>query len=243
MTLTVTDNGTPALSNTATTTATISAANQNVAARVFRLKTSPIQVQGANGTHCFQIEPIAGDFALANVDLTSIIMIYGTAQAPAITGKTVINSDSDHNGIQELQACWRASTMAPLFAAFPLGNTTVTVTVEGNLLTGGKFSGTVTFRVKKDEDGEHVAIAPNPLNPVSKLSFTTLKPGSVKVEMFDAQGRLVRTILNESLLAAGYHEATIDGRGQRGEKLASGVYFVRGATADRTFRISLTILK
>ena len=56
------------------------------------------------------------------------------------------------------------------------------------------------------------------------------------MELFDIQGRLVRTIVNESFVPAGAHEATIDGRGQRGEKLASGVYFVRGTTADGVFK-------
>jgi hypothetical protein len=42
---------------------------------------------------------------------------------------------------------------------------------------------------------------------------------------------------------AGVHEFTVDGRGQSGEKLASGVYFVRGETVDGTFKNTITILK
>ena len=44
-------------------------------------------------------------------------------------------------------------------------------------------------------------------------------------------------------MAAGSHEMMVDGRGQSGEKLASGVYFIRGVTADGTFKNTITILK
>jgi len=61
--------------------------------------------------------------------------------------------------------------------------------------------------------------------------------------MFDLQGRLVRTIQSTTYMMTGDHELTIDGRGQSGEKLASGVYFIRGETADGTFKNAITILK
>jgi len=44
-------------------------------------------------------------------------------------------------------------------------------------------------------------------------------------------------------MAAGSHELMIDGRGQAGEKLASGVYFIRGETPDGIFKNAITILK
>jgi len=48
------------------------------------------------------------------------------------------------------------------------------------------------------------SISPNPLNPAAKLSFATTKPGAVKVQMFDVNGRLLRTIAEELNAAAGY---------------------------------------
>jgi flagellar hook assembly protein FlgD len=65
----------------------------------------------------------------------------------------------------------------------------------------------------------------------------------VKVDMFDLQGRLVRTNQSATYMNAGVHEMTVDGRGQSGEKLASGVYFIRGETAEGTFKNTITILK
>jgi len=86
------------------------------------------------------------------------------------------------------------------------------------------------------------SVLPNPLNPEATLALTTSKPGTVKVEMFDAKGSLVRMIIG-SLMAAGSHKVKIDGRDESGETLAPGVYFVRGTTADGDFKNTVTILK
>jgi len=98
-----------------------------------------------------------------------------------------------------------------------------------------------------EPDGSFTALAasvsPNPLNTEAVLTFTTSKPGHVKVEMFDVKGGLVRMVIGSPLIAAGSHRMTIDGRGENGEKLAPGVYCVRGTTADGTFKNTITILK
>jgi len=44
-------------------------------------------------------------------------------------------------------------------------------------------------------------------------------------------------------MAAGTHEAKIDGRGDRGERLPSGVYYIRGTSSEGAFKHLVTILK
>ena len=87
------------------------------------------------------------------------------------------------------------------------------------------------------------SVSPNPLNPEATLTFTTSKPGNVKVEIFDLHGRRVRTNLGSAFMAAGSHDLKIDGRGESGEKLVPGVYLVRGTTVDGSFKNTITILK
>jgi hypothetical protein len=209
---------------------------------------------GGNGTirlaagkpkSCFQIEPVGGDYLNSDVNLPSITATYGTATISVDPARTELNSDKDANGIQEITACFTKAQLRILFAGLPSGHNLVTVTIEGDLTTGARFRGTVQVDVVSNGSftASAASVSPNPLNPASTLYFATSKPGTVKVEMFDLQGRLVRTIVTETFMGAGDHEARIDGRGQRGEKLASGVYFVRGVTADGIFKTSLTILK
>ena len=49
---------------------------------------------------------------------------------------------------------------------------------------------------------------------------------SVELRLYDVQGRLVRTLVDE-VRAAGANEARWDGRNEGGRRAASGVYFCR----------------
>jgi PKD repeat protein len=241
--LTVTDNGTPVMSDTKCTTATI---GSELPARIF--EGSPgfvIKPNSGKPRYCYQVEPVNGSYNNTDVILESVVMKYGTRQISAEAGKTRIDSDRNQNGIQEITVCFTKANIQFLFAGLPDGDNPVTVAIEGNLTTGGRFRGTFDTFVRGPVGGSALtaSVSPNPLNPSAKLLFATSKPGTAKVEMFDAQGRLVRTILSPTFMAAGAHELTIDGRGQRGEKLASGIYFVRGVTADGTFKNTVSILK
>jgi flagellar hook assembly protein FlgD len=64
------------------------------------------------------------------------------------------------------------------------------------------------------------------------LSFSTARPGHVKVTLYDLSGRLVRTLLDQTTLPAGYHDLMVDGRTASGGRLASGVYFYRIESAE-----------
>jgi hypothetical protein len=67
---------------------------------------------------------------------------------------------------------------------------------------------------------------PNPFNPSTTVAYTTPKAGVARVDVFDAAGRFVRTLVNGPV-AAGRHTAIWDGMTTGGTTAASGVYFVR----------------
>ena len=228
----------------ATTTATIS--NQ-LEAFTFPQQAGAIKLKSNKPRYCFEIQPVNGDFALTDVVQGTIVMKYNGASASAETERTTVNADLNLDGIPELRACWSRASLRTLFSGLPAGDNSVEVAIEGNLTGGGKFHASLIIIVRGPVNGSafalDAAVAPNPLNPQTKLYFETSKPGVVKVEMFDLSGRLVRTIQGASWMEAGAHEMTVDGRGQSGEKLASGVYFIRGETAEGTFKSAITILK
>lgn len=68
--------------------------------------------------------------------------------------------------------------------------------------------------------------APNPFNPRTGLRFGLAAAGSVRLEVFDARGARVRTLLDADL-RAGDHVATWDGRDDRGQAAPSGTYLAR----------------
>jgi hypothetical protein len=65
---------------------------------------------------------------------------------------------------------------------------------------------------------------PNPLNPMTELSFTMSREGRVRVTVYDMQGRLVNTLLDE-VRGVGVQKVAWDGSNAQNGKVASGVYF------------------
>jgi hypothetical protein len=197
---------------------------------------------------CFfiQIEPVGGDYDNAQVDLSTIRMYSGTPGSSnhisALSDKTVIDADRDRNGIQEITACFSQEGLRSLFVGLE-GRQTVPVTIEAEVKTGGTLRAQLDLSLVGVANSLAASVYPNPLNPTGKLAFITPQPGPLRVVLFDMNGRLVRTLLHRPRTESGYHEVEIDGRDERGRRLASGVYFylveaVEGAVTGR-----VTLLK
>jgi hypothetical protein len=227
VTLTVDDG---ALTDHASTIATI----QDVfPARAYTLPSNQtIRLGSGKAIWCAEIEPVGSGFFITDVILSTVTMKYGAGQIFAQTGKASLGADKDANGIQELTTCFSKTDLRTLFADLPKGTNTVTVTLEGDLSTGGKFRTALTIDVVNTGGGLAASLSPNPLNPQATLTVVTSRPGRVRVTVFDPQGRLVRTLEPGAYLGAGYHDFQVDGRGERGERLPSGAYLYRIEAAE-----------
>jgi len=245
VTLTVTDNGNgdPAqiCSDTATTTARIA---DSCGSRVFNGYDVIKLATGKPAWFAF-VQPAGGCYTNSDVVTSSFVLKYAGNQIQADARRTSVGGDRSGDGIEEIRVSFLKTDLRTLFAGLPNGHNMVEVTIEANLATGGMLVGTTQVDVVSSGSSSTAAatISPNPMNPAATLTFTTTRSGSVKVEMFDIRGRLVRTILDEHFLAAGVHDVRIEGRGLRGESLASGVYFIRGVSADGEFKQTIAILK
>ncbi|HYR51881.1 MAG TPA: PKD domain-containing protein [Candidatus Dormibacteraeota bacterium] len=243
--LTVADNGTPALSNTQSTTATIA---DKVAANVFQSNTAPIKLNKPKDKSktCFQVEPVSGSYSNSDVVLSSVVLQYQGREAHANIDRTIVNLDWNLNGVPEIRVCFTDQSLRTLFAGIPAGDNTVTVAIEGNLATGGRFHGENQVVVRGPVSGSSgviaAAVSPNPLNPAGTLLFTTTRPGNVKVDLFDLQGRLVRTLQTATYMDAGVHETRIVS-GESGAPLSSGVYFYRIQAPGESVTGRFSVLK
>jgi len=65
---------------------------------------------------------------------------------------------------------------------------------------------------------------PNPMNPTATIRYTVGAPGRLMLRVFDVTGRVIRTLVDDTK-ATGAYAAIWDGRNDRGEKVASGVFF------------------
>ena len=83
---------------------------------------------------------------------------------------------------------------------------------------------------------------PNPFNPSTTISFGLSEAGPVSLKIYDAAGRLVRVIIDETLPAAHYSEGW-DGKDGSGIAVASGVYFYRLSTKTFTENRKMILLR
>lgn len=67
---------------------------------------------------------------------------------------------------------------------------------------------------------------PNPFNPLTTIRFRLASAGPTQVGVFDMRGRLLKTLVGQSL-PAGDHTVSWNGRDGLGRPVSSGVYFVR----------------
>ncbi|HEX7078490.1 MAG TPA: Ig-like domain-containing protein [Candidatus Eisenbacteria bacterium] len=180
---------------------------------------------------CAELQPPAGLYAVTDIDLASIILTSnGTgsvSQIHAVAGKTNVVGDQNHDGIADVQVCFTREDLRALFRDLN-GKQTVTVSVDGSLLSGILIHGDLSIDVVAQGGQLAAVLSPNPPGGApASLSFATTRPGRVRVLLFDVRGRLVRTLLDEGNSAVGGHAVAIDAGGAGAGRLPSGVYFYR----------------
>jgi len=101
---------------------------------------------------------------------------------------------------------------------------------------GGIYSNNVITGIVEASDvlPEKFALSqnyPNPFNPTTNIRFGISDLGLVELKIYDINGRLVRTLLNETK-APGSYEIQWDGKDHDGNEVASGAYFYRLKAGD-----------
>ncbi|MCP4546298.1 MAG: hypothetical protein GY835_07520 [bacterium] len=83
---------------------------------------------------------------------------------------------------------------------------------------------------------------PNPFNPTTRIAFTIPDAGEAYLGIFDLRGRKLATLINGEL-TAGHHYHDWNGRDDRDQPLASGVYFARLSCGAEQRRIRMVLLR
>ncbi|HYQ96439.1 MAG TPA: T9SS type A sorting domain-containing protein [Candidatus Eisenbacteria bacterium] len=206
---------------------------QSILTARVELSPSVINLSGGATWLTAYVEPVG--FQPADIDVPSLRLAGSVSPAP----KSARVVDHDANGIPDLMVRFSRAALDPLLK---VGVNRLEVT--GSLLTGERFSGGGAVRAMSPRPSpHHASVTPNPANPEGTLSFYVAQAGPVSVRLFDKGGRLVRTILDTPALGVGSHHLALDGRGDRGATLASGVYFYRIETLEGLATGRFAILK
>jgi alkaline phosphatase len=83
---------------------------------------------------------------------------------------------------------------------------------------------------------------PNPFNPTTTIDFALPRNETVRLDIFDVQGRLVRTLV-DGQLAQGAHSVVWTGETNGGGRAASGTYVYRLTTDSRVLSRSMVLVK
>ncbi len=83
---------------------------------------------------------------------------------------------------------------------------------------------------------------PNPFNPKTTIRFSLSSAERVHLTVYDLSGRAVRTLV-DGPMAADHHEVVWAGKDDRGNRVASGVYFYKLVAGDFTATEKMVLIK
>ena len=92
------------------------------------------------------------------------------------------------------------------------------------------------------EEFELIGCYPNPFNPNINIQFSIPEITNVKLDIYDIQGRTVKSLLNENM-DPGIADISWNGVNDEGVLLSSGIYFVVLNMNNSTFVEKVTLLK
>ena len=68
---------------------------------------------------------------------------------------------------------------------------------------------------------------PNPFNPSTKINFAVPQTEKVRLDVYDIQGKLIKSLVDYDLYQPGNYSVEWNGRDNHGKNVASGIYFVK----------------
>jgi hypothetical protein len=84
---------------------------------------------------------------------------------------------------------------------------------------------------------------PNPFNPTTTIRYGVRDKARVTLRVYNVAGQLVKTLVDGVKAPSPEYKVTWDGRNDRGQSVASGVYFYRLVTKDFSQTRKMVLLK
>jgi len=83
---------------------------------------------------------------------------------------------------------------------------------------------------------------PNPFNPSTTIKFSVPYECHVELAIYDVQGRRIKVLVDKEL-TSGRHVVRWNGRNESGERVASGLYFYRFRSGDKSITRKMVLMK
>ena len=108
----------------------------------------------------------------------------------------------------------------------------------------GRIEGVADLKTTRGKPGSFRLLpnAPNPFNPETIIRYELPRASEVRLEVFNALGQQVRTLVQQ-VQSAGAYGARWDARDERGARVAGGMYFYRLTTPGFQAMQKMVLLK
>ena len=84
---------------------------------------------------------------------------------------------------------------------------------------------------------------PNPFNPNTMIQFSVGKDEFISLNIFDINGRLIKSLINNTYYVSGSHKITWDGKSQTGSQAPSGMYIYKLISNNQTISKKMLLMK
>jgi hypothetical protein len=123
------------------------------------------------------------------------------------------------------------------------GNQTYSMSNTGEMTVESSLAKTIQLLILNREQPKEFSLKqnyPNPFNPVTLIDFTLPMTSHINVSVYDMLGEKVSTLVNENK-PLGAYTVVWNGTNDRGQLMASGIYYVI-MKADRFFSMKKMVL-
>jgi hypothetical protein len=84
---------------------------------------------------------------------------------------------------------------------------------------------------------------PNPFNPSTEIQFTVGKDALVSLNIYDIQGRLVSSLIDNYFYSAGSYKMNWNGKNQYGTQVPSGMYLYKLESSNQIVTRKMVLMK
>lgn len=177
--------------------------------------------------------------------LSDLLLTYQTEQTKTIMVETAstltadqMSADAIYDGTIGLHVQGQDGTQYLVGDIFALGTPVVVIDRGGDAWVTPEQPGPETVNFTNSI----ASIYPNPFNPRTTIRFTLADPARVTIAIFDVNGSLVTTLVDQTL-PSGEHTAEWNGTDERGRSVSTGVYFARMVTAGYEATRKMVLIK
>jgi hypothetical protein len=124
--------------------------------------------------------------------------------------------------------------------AFPIGDYDAVYRV---LPSGAVVGGSTGASIPWSSASAGLLVQPNPFVHSTTVRFELPREMQARAQVYDVQGRMVRTLLRDSRLSQGTHVLPWDGRNDAGVSVGSGVFFARVVLGRETHSEKIVLLR